>query len=90
MSSIVQLVGDVGPSEALRLKSQLTELNKLPRPAIRVDLQNVASLHLGAVNGLVQAVNATRRNGGQLQIVTPKDPSLRHLLSTAGLLPWLT
>lgn len=90
MSSIFQVAGPVGPAGALRLKSQLTELAELPRPLIRVDLQLVTSLHLGAVNGLVQAAMATCRNAGQFQIVSPDKPELKHLLSTAGLGPWLT
>ncbi len=90
MSSIVQLVGNVGPSGALRLKRELSELNELPRPSIRVDLHLVTSLHLGAVNGLVQAANTNARNAGQFQIVSPNAAELRHVLTTAGLSPWLT
>ncbi len=90
MSSIIQLKGDVGPSQALGLKAQLDQLNQLTRPSIKVDLVLVERLHLGAVNSLVHAASTTSRNAGQFQIVSPRSSELRSTLSTAGLTSWMT
>jgi anti-anti-sigma factor len=90
MSSIIQLKGDVDPLQALSLNAQLDQLNQLTRPSVKVDLTLVESLHLGAVNALVQAASTTSRNAGQFQIVSPQSSELRSTLSTAGLTSWMT
>ena len=89
MSSIVHMASHIGPAEALDLKAQLDELNQLTRPSIRVDLTQVESIHLGAVNALVWAAGTNARGGGQLTIVAPERPDVRAALSTAGLSPWM-
>ncbi len=87
--STFTLEGNLGPLDALALRSDLDGATDQPRPQVVLDLSAVESLHPAVVAAIVRASRRARKAAGTLRLVTPAAPRAArtiHLVSLPDLL----
>ncbi len=84
-TTTIVLDGIVDPLAALELRHQLHDACRDVRPQIHVDLREVESLHLSAVNALIRGLVDARANLGDLTVTAPAAGPVRRIISLTGL-----
>ncbi len=86
MDTIV-LTGDIGPVDALRLRTRLADATSDVRPVVHVDLTDVTSIHVAGVSALIAAARVAQRRRGELRLTAPVSEQAKKDLALSRWFP---